>query len=106
MCSEVPVDRWDGVDGLQFIGQAHPPHALLYSSTVSMLANPYREYPPIEGIRLQCLHGEDGRCHPYTEIPHPWRPDTNLRVVTEWYPDRCGLSSLHSELAGQFWNQE
>ncbi|GFU56661.1 hypothetical protein TNCV_3930541 [Trichonephila clavipes] len=41
MPSEVPVDRWEGVDGLQFIGQAYPTHALLDSSPVSMLANPY-----------------------------------------------------------------
>ncbi|GFU20093.1 uncharacterized protein TNCV_1192291 [Trichonephila clavipes] len=32
MPSEVPVDRWEGVDGLQFIGQAYPTHALLDSS--------------------------------------------------------------------------
>ncbi|GFX53767.1 hypothetical protein TNCV_1597131 [Trichonephila clavipes] len=32
MPSEVPVDRWDGVDGLQFVGQAYPTHALLDSS--------------------------------------------------------------------------
>ncbi|GFX28844.1 hypothetical protein TNCV_4250831 [Trichonephila clavipes] len=62
--SEVPVDRWEGVDGLQFVGQAYPPHALLDSSPMSMPVNPYGLYPPIEGIRLQCLHGEDGRCHP------------------------------------------
>ncbi|GFU68646.1 uncharacterized protein TNCV_4982521 [Trichonephila clavipes] len=41
MPSEVPVDRWEGVDGLQFVGQAYPTHALLDSSPVSMLANPY-----------------------------------------------------------------
>ncbi|GFY09116.1 hypothetical protein TNCV_4663071 [Trichonephila clavipes] len=29
MPSKVPVDRWEGVDGLQFIGQAYPTHALL-----------------------------------------------------------------------------
>ncbi|GFY29942.1 hypothetical protein TNCV_4072551 [Trichonephila clavipes] len=43
--SEVPVDRWEGVDGLQFVGQAYPTHALLDalldSSSVSMLVNPY-----------------------------------------------------------------
>ncbi|GFX27752.1 uncharacterized protein TNCV_3662391 [Trichonephila clavipes] len=33
---EVPVDRWERVDGLQFIGQAYPTHALLDSSPVSM----------------------------------------------------------------------
>ncbi|GFU69394.1 uncharacterized protein TNCV_3887121 [Trichonephila clavipes] len=32
MPSEVPVDRWEGVDGLQFVGQACPTHALLDSS--------------------------------------------------------------------------
>ncbi|GFW08465.1 uncharacterized protein TNCV_2774871 [Trichonephila clavipes] len=31
MPSEVPVDRWEGVDGLKFIGQAYPTHALLDS---------------------------------------------------------------------------
>ncbi|GFT17501.1 uncharacterized protein TNCV_4807441 [Trichonephila clavipes] len=36
MPSEVPVDRWEGVDGLQFVGQAYPTHALLDSSPVSM----------------------------------------------------------------------
>ncbi|GFV88613.1 uncharacterized protein TNCV_1244231 [Trichonephila clavipes] len=41
MPSEVPVDRWEGVDGLEFVGQAYPTHALLDSSSVSMLANPY-----------------------------------------------------------------
>ncbi|GFT30390.1 uncharacterized protein TNCV_2376851 [Trichonephila clavipes] len=41
MPSEVPVDRGEGVDGLQFVGQAYPTHALLDSSPVSMLANPY-----------------------------------------------------------------
>ncbi|GFX93432.1 uncharacterized protein TNCV_1093721 [Trichonephila clavipes] len=33
---EVPVDRWERVGGLQFIGPAYPPHALLDSSLVSM----------------------------------------------------------------------
>ncbi|GFT50197.1 uncharacterized protein TNCV_3622521 [Trichonephila clavipes] len=70
---EVPVDGWEGVDGLQFVGQAYPSNALLDSSPMSMLANPYGLYPPIEGIRLQCLYFEDGRCHPQTEIQHPWR---------------------------------
>ncbi|GFW84080.1 uncharacterized protein TNCV_4877441 [Trichonephila clavipes] len=32
MPSEVPVDRWEGVDGLQFVGQAYLTHALLDSS--------------------------------------------------------------------------
>ncbi|GFT37439.1 uncharacterized protein TNCV_150441 [Trichonephila clavipes] len=32
MPSEVPVDRWKGVDGLQFVGQVYPTHALLHSS--------------------------------------------------------------------------
>ncbi|GFU02878.1 hypothetical protein TNCV_3480801 [Trichonephila clavipes] len=32
MPSEVPVDRWKGIDGLQIIGQAYPTHALLDSS--------------------------------------------------------------------------
>ncbi|GFV14534.1 hypothetical protein TNCV_1080571 [Trichonephila clavipes] len=41
MPSEVQVDRWEGVDGLQFVGQAYPKHALLDSSPVSMLVNPY-----------------------------------------------------------------
>ncbi|GFV21326.1 hypothetical protein TNCV_2370831 [Trichonephila clavipes] len=41
MASEVPVDMWEGGDGLQFVGQAYPTHALLDSSPVSMLANPY-----------------------------------------------------------------
>ncbi|GFW53553.1 uncharacterized protein TNCV_4814591 [Trichonephila clavipes] len=41
MPSEVPVDRWKGVDGLQFVGQAYPTHVLLDSSPVSMLTNPY-----------------------------------------------------------------
>ncbi|GFS72354.1 hypothetical protein TNCV_1827531 [Trichonephila clavipes] len=35
MSSEVPVDRWEGVDGLQFVGQAYPTHALLDSSPVN-----------------------------------------------------------------------
>ncbi|GFV02969.1 hypothetical protein TNCV_2744321 [Trichonephila clavipes] len=30
--SEAPVDRWDGNDGLQFVGQAYPTHALWDSS--------------------------------------------------------------------------
>ncbi|GFX21032.1 hypothetical protein TNCV_2045081 [Trichonephila clavipes] len=64
MPSEVLVDRWEGVNGLQFVGQAYPTDALLDSSPISMLANPYGGYLPIEGIRLQCLHGEDGRSHP------------------------------------------
>ncbi|GFU74255.1 uncharacterized protein TNCV_4168461 [Trichonephila clavipes] len=38
---KVPVDRWEGVDGLQFVGKAYPLHALLDSSPISMLANPY-----------------------------------------------------------------
>ncbi|GFT04767.1 hypothetical protein TNCV_4476801 [Trichonephila clavipes] len=41
MPSEVPENRWDGVNGLQFIGQAYPTHALLDSSPVGMLAHPY-----------------------------------------------------------------
>ncbi|GFY21191.1 uncharacterized protein TNCV_3992351 [Trichonephila clavipes] len=41
MSPEFPADRWEGVDGLQFVGQAYPTHALLDSSTVSMLENPY-----------------------------------------------------------------
>ncbi|GFX85882.1 hypothetical protein TNCV_2472841 [Trichonephila clavipes] len=41
MPSEVPVDMWEGVDGLQFVGQAYPTHPLLDSSPVSMLVNPY-----------------------------------------------------------------
>ncbi|GFW41558.1 hypothetical protein TNCV_4034751 [Trichonephila clavipes] len=41
MPSEVPVDRWDGVGGLQIEGQEYPTHALWDSSQVSMLANPY-----------------------------------------------------------------
>ncbi|GFV40535.1 uncharacterized protein TNCV_2500621 [Trichonephila clavipes] len=41
MPSEIPVDRWEGVEGQQFVGQAYPTHALLDSSPVSMLANPY-----------------------------------------------------------------
>ncbi|GFW77877.1 uncharacterized protein TNCV_3910871 [Trichonephila clavipes] len=61
---EVPVDRWEGLDWLQFVGQAYPTHALLDSSPVTMLANSYGGYPPIEGIRLQCLH--DVACHRYT----------------------------------------
>ncbi|GFT38289.1 hypothetical protein TNCV_2638541 [Trichonephila clavipes] len=56
--------RWEVFDGMQFVGQAYPTHALLESSPVSMLAGPYGGYPPIEGIRLQCLHYEDERCHP------------------------------------------
>ncbi|GFV59862.1 uncharacterized protein TNCV_4739901 [Trichonephila clavipes] len=35
------LDKVEGVDGLQFVGQAYPTHALLDSSPVSMLANPY-----------------------------------------------------------------
>ncbi|GFW97800.1 hypothetical protein TNCV_1425631 [Trichonephila clavipes] len=34
MPSEVPVDKWEGVDGLQFVGQAYPIHALLDSSPI------------------------------------------------------------------------
>ncbi|GFW60173.1 hypothetical protein TNCV_1842561 [Trichonephila clavipes] len=41
MPSEVPVDRWEGVDGLQFVDQPYPIHALLDSSPVSTLANLY-----------------------------------------------------------------
>ncbi|GFY06509.1 hypothetical protein TNCV_412591 [Trichonephila clavipes] len=41
MPSEVPVDRWEEVDGLKLIGQVYPTHALLDSSPVSMLANEY-----------------------------------------------------------------
>ncbi|GFT89265.1 hypothetical protein TNCV_4385761 [Trichonephila clavipes] len=52
MPSEVPVDRW--LTGCNSSAK----HALLDSSPVSMMAN-----PPIEGIRLQCLPGEDGHCH-------------------------------------------
>ncbi|GFY30892.1 retrovirus-related Pol polyprotein from transposon 17.6 [Trichonephila clavipes] len=58
MPSEVLVDRWEEVDRLQFVGQAYPTHVILNSSLMSMLANPYGSYPPIEGIRLQCLHGQ------------------------------------------------
>ncbi|GFT74345.1 hypothetical protein TNCV_539051 [Trichonephila clavipes] len=83
MSSKVPVDRWEEVDGLQFVGQAYPTHALLDSSPVTRLVNPYVLYPLIEGIRLQCLHSEDGRCHPYTEIQHTWRPETNVHVVSD-----------------------
>ncbi|GFV65198.1 uncharacterized protein TNCV_2148901 [Trichonephila clavipes] len=50
MPSEVPVDRWEEVDELQFVDQAYPTHALLDSSPVSVLTNPYGCYPPIEGI--------------------------------------------------------
>ncbi|GFV20344.1 uncharacterized protein TNCV_4141051 [Trichonephila clavipes] len=50
MHSEVPVDRWEGVEGLQFVSQAYPTHALLDSSPLSMLANPYGLYLPIEGF--------------------------------------------------------
>ncbi|GFT38609.1 hypothetical protein TNCV_4949131 [Trichonephila clavipes] len=32
MPSEVPVDRWKGVDGLQFFSQEYPTHAALDSS--------------------------------------------------------------------------
>ncbi|GFS62729.1 uncharacterized protein TNCV_3201781 [Trichonephila clavipes] len=32
MPSEVLVDRWEGVGGLQFVGQAYPTYALLDSS--------------------------------------------------------------------------
>ncbi|GFX41835.1 hypothetical protein TNCV_389481 [Trichonephila clavipes] len=32
MPSEDPVDRWEGVDGRQFVSQAYPTHALLDSS--------------------------------------------------------------------------
>ncbi|GFY18261.1 uncharacterized protein LOC101238613 [Trichonephila clavipes] len=32
MSSKVPVDRWEGVDGLQFVGQAYPTHTLLDST--------------------------------------------------------------------------
>ncbi|GFV85661.1 uncharacterized protein TNCV_3436641 [Trichonephila clavipes] len=38
---EVPVDKWEGVDGLQFVVQAYPTRALLDSSPVSIRANPY-----------------------------------------------------------------
>ncbi|GFT99041.1 uncharacterized protein TNCV_3794191 [Trichonephila clavipes] len=34
MPSVVPVDRWEGVDRLQFLGQAYPTHALLDSCPV------------------------------------------------------------------------
>ncbi|GFX13092.1 hypothetical protein TNCV_2357481 [Trichonephila clavipes] len=34
-------NRWEGIDGLQFVGQAYPTHALLDSNPVNMLANPY-----------------------------------------------------------------
>ncbi|GFS91497.1 uncharacterized protein TNCV_1139351 [Trichonephila clavipes] len=37
MPSEVPVDRWEGVDRLQSVGQAYPTHGLLDSSPVSLL---------------------------------------------------------------------
>ncbi|GFU42029.1 uncharacterized protein TNCV_4677131 [Trichonephila clavipes] len=40
MPSEVPIDRWEGVNGQQFVVQVYPTHALLDSSPVSMLANP------------------------------------------------------------------
>ncbi|GFT08013.1 uncharacterized protein TNCV_2589381 [Trichonephila clavipes] len=33
MPSEVPVDRWEAVDGLQFVFQAYPTHAPLDSSS-------------------------------------------------------------------------
>ncbi|GFW58958.1 uncharacterized protein TNCV_2830641 [Trichonephila clavipes] len=39
MPSEVPVDSWEGADGLQFVGQAYPTHALLDSIPVSMRPN-------------------------------------------------------------------
>ncbi|GFU99938.1 hypothetical protein TNCV_3744961 [Trichonephila clavipes] len=38
---EVLVDKWERVDGLQFVGQAYPTHVVLDSSPVSMLANSY-----------------------------------------------------------------
>ncbi|GFX97212.1 hypothetical protein TNCV_557021 [Trichonephila clavipes] len=41
MPSEVSVDRWEKVDGMQFVGQAYPTHALWDSNPVSMLADPY-----------------------------------------------------------------
>ncbi|GFW38781.1 uncharacterized protein TNCV_3881481 [Trichonephila clavipes] len=66
---EVPVDRWEGVDGLQFVSQAYPTQALLDSSPVSMLANPYGLYPLIVGIRLHVCMNDipiDVACHRYT----------------------------------------
>ncbi|GFT99189.1 hypothetical protein TNCV_1353591 [Trichonephila clavipes] len=36
-----PLDRWEGGDGLQFVGQVYPTHALSDSSPVSMLDNQY-----------------------------------------------------------------
>ncbi|GFY12698.1 uncharacterized protein TNCV_2448891 [Trichonephila clavipes] len=36
MPSKVPVDRWEEVYGLQFVGQAYPTHALLDSSPTDM----------------------------------------------------------------------
>ncbi|GFV87595.1 uncharacterized protein TNCV_3282331 [Trichonephila clavipes] len=42
MPSKVPIDKWEGVNGLRFVGQAYPTHALLDSSSVSMLATIHR----------------------------------------------------------------
>ncbi|GFV69578.1 hypothetical protein TNCV_4064581 [Trichonephila clavipes] len=41
MPSEVQVDKWGGVDGLQIVRQAYPTHALLDSSPVRMMVNSY-----------------------------------------------------------------
>ncbi|GFW51379.1 hypothetical protein TNCV_4838231 [Trichonephila clavipes] len=72
MPSEVPVDRWKGVDGLQFVGQAYPTDALLDSSPVSMLANPYELKIFVYNV-----------CTVRTDVQHPWRPETNVHVVPE-----------------------
>ncbi|GFV23132.1 hypothetical protein TNCV_2086161 [Trichonephila clavipes] len=38
----IPVDRWEGVDGLQFVGQAYPTHMIYWIQVwISMLPNPY-----------------------------------------------------------------
>ncbi|GFW17083.1 uncharacterized protein TNCV_2762071 [Trichonephila clavipes] len=50
MPSEVPIDRWEGVDGLQFVCQPYPIHALLDSSPVSMLPNSHGDILRLKAI--------------------------------------------------------
>ncbi|GFY06432.1 uncharacterized protein TNCV_3652191 [Trichonephila clavipes] len=51
-----PTRRVFSGTGLELMTRQATVRYLYHSATAAT--------PPTEGIRLQCLHGEDGRCHP------------------------------------------
>ncbi|GFT58032.1 transposable element Tc1 transposase [Trichonephila clavipes] len=71
MPSEVPIDRWQGVNGLQFVGQAYPTPALLHLSLIfrSSSRGALRVYRPIQGSdrfeEKYLVHSSNPiECHP------------------------------------------